>query len=93
MANEPLAYLKRWFVTEGTITSMRERVDLTPDLEPWLAKLKPTVIPLSAQSTETRSQAALRKILFECDTIEAAAAVAREALPDAETASVEKEKQ
>lgn len=85
MANEPLAYLKRWFVTEGTLTSMRERVDLLSDIEPSLAELKPKVIPLSAQSEAERLQAALRKILFECDTIEAAAAVAREALPVAET--------
>jgi len=84
MANEPLAYLKRWFVREGTLESMRERVDLTPDLEPSLTQFKPKVIPLGAQSETERLQAALRKILFECDTIEAAVAVAREALPAAE---------
>jgi len=84
MPNEPLAYLKRWFVREGTLESMRERVDLTPDLEPSIAQLKPKVIPLGAQSDIERLQAALRKILFECDTIEAAAAVAREALPATE---------
>ena len=42
---------------------------------------EPKVIPLGAHFEIERLQAALRKILFECDTIEAAARVAREALP------------
>lgn len=40
----PTAWLKRW---KGDLSGkLRQRVDMTPDCEPWLSRLNPEIIPL-----------------------------------------------
>jgi hypothetical protein len=59
-AEEPSAFLKFWWGTDGT---PRTRVDLSEINEPWLEALKPTITPLYA-APPARTDEGLREALF-----------------------------
>jgi hypothetical protein len=69
----PVAWLKEWDSVGHTRTGLR-RVDLTPECEPWLQNMCPTITPLYAKPTppaEVERELVLGVCLDDDDTLHA----------------------